>query len=291
MRKLIRTVLLGLIAAIGIAALLDGAVAPQDSKFADKPGITALLARIPTQAVAELPTFVAVHHAPDGMKTRASIMRFEGTNAIANSGVTVPTGTYPVRQMVEDPQNGERFAVTTHRFGFVEASGEFVELDIPESLEELSWPDGLAFNSVSRLVILTGRNVAYSWSPDDDYWRQLDGFADLDTINLLFDPATETFLATAREYTSNNIKRIMRVDSAGVRLGEIVLDPPIPFDDQGLAAPQLLLANDMLLLFIPAQRPENRDKGAKNIPAHLFSISPDSGAVRRLVAAKDVAAS
>jgi beta-lactamase regulating signal transducer with metallopeptidase domain len=134
-----------------------------------------------------------------------------------------------LRHVVRDPATGRFYALSVHDVLTCGPGEErFVRLDRGPLLAELSWPNGLAFDTDRRRLVIAGRGVDL-WIHDVERrsWATLEGPRDLDIRALAYDANRDRLLAIGR-YRPDRATWLFTLDPDGRPVMKTPIDREIP---------------------------------------------------------------
>lgn len=195
--------------------------------------------------------FAALHYTTP-TASQASLAAFNLLGPIASSAQSVESG---VRQVAYDNRDKRFFSVKDHAFGSISSkTGRFSEIAVDSSIERLSWPKGVAYDSGSHQVVILTSHVFtrfYHYDPRKSEWALLPAeHRDFPVEALTYASDDET-LYTIDASSDDQIERLHRFNRNGAHVGTIQLEVPIVLPKNVAVPSQLHYSSGHLMLIPP----------------------------------------
>lgn len=195
--------------------------------------------------------FAALHYSAPS-SAQASLAAFNLLGPIGSSAQSVESG---VRHVAYDSRDKRFFSITNHEFGSVSSkTGRFSEIEVDSSLEALSWPKGIAYDSGAHQVIVMTSHVYtrfYQYDPRKSEWALVQGELRDFPIEALAYASDDESLYTLDTSGDERIERIHRFNRNGAHLGSTDLPIPILLPKGAAPPPQLHYSSGHLMLIAP----------------------------------------
>jgi len=211
---------------------------------------------------------------------KRSIARFtlggpELDSAIPAKGPSI----YPLNQIAVDPDGPRFYGITTHKFGEIDSvTGAFQEIEVDESLPELSWPAGLAFDTRRKRLIIASRGRLYAYYPETEYWEVV---AEIDEMPLVYS-SKEDLLYSLKTYTGKNyVDTLIKLNMRGAVVEEIKLSHAIMAGSGMSRRMQLICSSDKLIVLISKYYEDVGSTDNELISPPFYIIEPETGEVMR----------
>jgi hypothetical protein len=192
-----------------------------------------------------------------------------------------------VRHIAFDTVNERYFALTGHDFGTITpSSGRFTKIEVDPSLDDFSWPKGIAIDAErGRVVIMTSHVYTrfFTYDTQTSDWQQLPAeLRDVPLVALAYAREDDALYALEVPARALALETIHRFNAQGAAVGTIALWPPIPTSEHADERYQLVSTGGWLLLLAPPY-----DAGGQAAVSsiglvdgmRIFAIDPETGRV------------
>jgi hypothetical protein len=217
------------------------------------------------QLVADLRFQGIYWKSPDIMRPQAFLAEFTPAGPIESSFQPIPSG---INRLAADPRGPQWYGTLGH------ASLMRVDLkanisskfEIEGDLPELSWPDGLAWDSKrNRLIVTSHGNVGYmyAYQPDTNEWSLVTDMGNTDLCSFIYSPEEDCFYGLVHHLGKGELG-IRQYAPNGTAGPEIKLERRIGENDRMMihqAPPQLIAAGKHLVILFPPSGPRNAATG------------------------------
>jgi hypothetical protein len=234
----------------------------------------------------DIEPFKAVHYVPSsGGKWSVSIADFTLSGPTQETAVpiTVPS-IYPLNQIAIDPDGPRIYGVTTHKFGkIVPISGHFIEIESDPALPDLSWPSGIAYDTLNKKVIIADRSGGYSYDPATSEWQSIPSLNGLNIRSMTYHPDRSVLYGLTSDHHQNTLDQLLELNPSGAVLSRLPLSPPIATESVPGGRIQLIYSSSRLMVLISSHYSrKGRRQDAELVEQQLFILDLDSGEVSRV---------
>jgi hypothetical protein len=197
-----------------------------------------------------------------------------------NYTLTGPQGAFDLLpDVLAVPDSGAHFYYAADPF-FVwridGQSGEVQNMALPPTVPELSWPVGIAFDSLREralLVSLGGEGFLYAYSPGADAWSLVSSMNNRDLDSLVYHAPLDRLFGVANPYSSD-APVLQEFGPDGLPRRSIPLPNQPQRIVQGSVRSELVSVGDFLVLLLGP-----RYRGDTNQEQRLYLIDPRTGEV------------